>query len=117
MAKASFTDQAVQLLKLLEQRKGLEMDILKEEDGDVDKISMNLGGAELLRNPGSDGDVSGDIVLLYGAAVIVTDSGREPVPGDSYEIPLQSSASVEEEGDGIRVHTERALYVIRPTNG
>ncbi|QJC53818.1 hypothetical protein HGI30_21350 [Paenibacillus albicereus] len=112
MAEAS---HAQQLLQRLERLKKQNVEIVKEEDGDLDRVAMTLDDAEVLRNPTADPYVSGTIVLLHGEAAIVTDGGREPVPGDSYEIPLQAGAEISEEQDTIRVQTDRALYSIRPT--
>ncbi|MGU3471547.1 hypothetical protein ACLBWT_10405 [Paenibacillus sp. D51F] len=103
------------LLELLEARKGEDVDIVKQEDGDWDKVRMTFSGAELLHNPSPDDYVSGTILLLHGSASIVTDKGREPVPGDSYEIPLQADDSLIEQDGEIRVQTKRATYSIQPS--
>jgi hypothetical protein len=102
------------LSRALNRFRNEQIRILKEEDGDRDRVEMTLAGVETYRRGGeSFDDYIGDrAVFLRGEGTVAGGSGSGPLPQNQYEIPLDGAWSFCADGRTCRVTTDRAVYTI-----
>jgi len=116
-------DRALQNLEdlshALDRFRNEQIRILKEEDGDRDRVEMTLTGVETyLRRGESFDDYIGDrAVFLQGEGIVTGGPASGPLPQNQYEIPLDRAWSFSAEGRSCRVTTDRAVYTIAMDEG
>ncbi|RXT14930.1 hypothetical protein [Ammoniphilus sp. CFH 90114] len=105
-------DLVTQWMKQQEHRSIL---ISKEEDGDLDQVSLTLEDITLgkLERPDPDGYVSPQSLLFHGQGQVINETSG-PLPQDVYEIPLFGTWITQNKGDSFQIRTERGIYTIQP---
>lgn len=107
----------------LETQKGSSIRIRKEERltgkqeiFDIDEIKLQLDTISIreIEAPDPDDYLSNQELVLRGEGSIYSDQGKERLPQDTYEIPLDSKVVTRKEGTGYIVETETAIYHIHP---
>ena len=96
---------------------GTTIHITKQESQDWDHIYLELTNVTFHRQqPDIDGYRSRYILQLHGKGNIQNDDETmQPLPDDTYDIPLQDTAMYEWDGNQFTISTERALYKIAAT--
>ncbi|KAF6550435.1 MULTISPECIES: hypothetical protein [unclassified Bacillus (in: firmicutes)] len=87
-----------QIGQTLDIRKG-ELTDSRNEISDMDQIMLHLDDV-LVRRTNHPDDYVAD------------EEGNVPLPQDAYEIPLLGDITIQKEQDGLKVHTDRAVYTI-----
>lgn len=107
----SFIDQAVDWLHPYV---GKEIDIIKEEDGDQDRIRLHLERVSFGENQFEDidGYVAKQAILLHGEGAIVQANSDATLPQRVYEIPITEEMRITLGINAITFHSDRALYHI-----
>lgn len=93
--------------------------IRKEEQGDIDQVSMTLQKVSYLpgRDPDGDGYGDGDRLVLQGDGQIATEvdgGSTAELPGNAYEIPLQEGFRGIVDNNELILTTEWASYRVTP---
>ncbi|TLS50511.1 hypothetical protein FE782_19290 [Paenibacillus antri] len=96
---------------------GAPIVIRKEEQGDVDQVSMTVQKVSFLTgSPDRDDYVEENRLVLLGDGKIATegDGGAAELPRHSYEIPLGPSFRSAIDERELQVSTDRAFYRVVP---
>lgn len=107
-----------------DKNQGKSIQIQKREGHDLDVIIMELQKATLgqLDPYHEDSYLTDQALYLYGSGVIdaqiplVQIEIPQSLPQNIYVIPFTDSLSIQEEGERLIVHTERAQYLLNPLN-
>jgi hypothetical protein len=111
-------EQKTQLTNWLETQVARNLLIEKKEDGDLDRVELNLEKVSIGRLEEKDPDeyVSREAILLHGEGTIRSGGHEGPLPLDAYEIPITNSLTTSAMGNSMEITTERAIYTIQPQN-
>lgn len=90
-----------------------EISIHKHEDGDLDHAKLFLRKVGLAHQRDPENYVAEQALILHGEGMLETATERLPIPLDMYEIPIDSNASFEQEGDSLLIATKRAKYRVQ----
>ncbi|XRJ18265.1 hypothetical protein P5660_15530 [Bacillus velezensis] len=100
-----------QIGQTLDIRKG-ELTDSRNEISDIDRIMLHLDDVLVRRTNHPDDYVADEELVLKGHGTTYTEEGNVPLPQDAYEIPLLGDITIQQEQDGLKVHTDRAVYTI-----
>lgn len=75
---------------------------------------LHLDDVLVRRTNHPDDYVADEELVLKGHGTTYTEEGNVPLPQDAYEIPLLGDITIQQEQDGLKVHTDRAVYTIGP---
>ncbi|MDD9265408.1 hypothetical protein ACFPES_00020 [Paenibacillus sp. GCM10023248] len=89
--------------------------IKKEEQNDIDQVEIALQDVGLMSHSDSIDDyLSPQAILLHGSGFIFQlDDDKQPLPGDSFEIPLNGNFHGYQDENGMEINTEAASYSIK----
>lgn len=99
----------------LESQVDKELLVSKEEDGDLDETRIRLESVESRgeRRDALDDYTDSAALLLRGRGTVVTEGREEPLPSDTFEIPLEGLSLTETAENAALLVTERARYSIK----
>ncbi|KXZ15048.1 hypothetical protein AXI59_04120 [Bacillus nakamurai] len=100
-----------QIGQTLDIRKG-ELTDSQNEISDLDQIMLHLDDVLVRKTNHPDDYVAEEELVLKGQGTTYTEEGNVPLPQDAYEIPLLGDIKIQQEHDGLKVHTDRAVYTI-----
>ncbi|MCZ8522807.1 MULTISPECIES: hypothetical protein [Paenibacillus] len=106
--------QLDQITAWLDSHKGQTLQIEKREQEDLDLTSIRLENVSCrdgIPNRGDDYIPRRELVL-HGSGTILNGEENPPLPQDQYEIPLAGEWHGSEQGEALRLVTERATYQI-----
>jgi len=106
--------QIAELIARLEQWNGQEVQIVKEEDGDIDLTLMTLNKTSLIeRTPTMDGYVSPLSLRMEGeGSVVHADHQQEELPSAAFDIPVDRLHDNHFDGTRLMLTTDRGTYTI-----
>lgn len=89
-------------------------EIIKEEDGDQDRIRLQLQRISLGENRYQDPDdyVAKQALLLHGEGVVMQDEHQARLPQNVYEIPITENMKISQSINALTLQSDRALYHI-----
>ncbi|TJY41849.1 hypothetical protein E5161_11645 [Cohnella pontilimi] len=91
--------------------------IQKKEDEDLDQVRLQLREVGYRPDYRSiDGYTDGTALVLHGNGSIRTGHVEEPLPQDSYVIPLSGLAISKAADNGVIMQTDRAHYSLSVDN-
>jgi hypothetical protein len=106
--------QIEELMAFLNQWNGQEVQIIKEEDGDMDLTVMTLNQTSLIeRTPTIDGYVSPLSLRMEGNGYVVHENNHlEELPLATFDIPVDSLREDHFDGTRLTLLTDRGTYTI-----
>lgn len=109
------TNQDIQsILNTLNDWKGSEILIKKEERDDIDKNEFSLEDVEVVRQVEDEDDyVDPYSIELKGRGTVIKSNGTSPIPLNSYELPINQLLSFEASKDFLTIKTDRATYFLK----
>lgn len=99
----------------LADHRGAKLEIRSEDSdtGHHNRVELTLGEYFLRsRPPDPDRYVSTRELVVRGSGAVRTGWGREPLPLESFEIPLDESTAVGKKNNHLEIYTARNTYSI-----
>ncbi|MBO8170560.1 MAG: hypothetical protein H0Z33_01595 [Bacillaceae bacterium] len=101
------------LTSILENWKGEEVRITREEDGERIQAVLHLQDVETgERGSTIDDYVAKRFIRLTGPGTIITDEAGGPLPDERYEIPLDTVIDKTYDGVQLYLTTGRGFYIL-----
>ncbi|TLS38158.1 hypothetical protein [Pseudalkalibacillus caeni] len=111
MSDNKFSQQ--ELEHLLNEWKGDNVIIQKEEMDDKDKTIMKLEDFSFQERDQTIDDYTSEMLLqLKGEGKVISDQSAEPLPFSRFEIPLEEVSQMHLDETSIQLKTERGSYTI-----
>ncbi|WP_078554224.1 hypothetical protein [Bacillus alkalicellulosilyticus] len=102
------------ILDTLEDWKGSNISIQKQERKDIDNNQMKLEDVEIVKQLNDIDDyVDPYTIELKGRGTVLNTGGTQPLPLQSYELPIKQLVSFEASKEFLTIKTDRATYVIK----
>ncbi|WP_227934920.1 hypothetical protein [Alkalihalobacillus deserti] len=109
-----------ELSSWLESHKGETLTIHKGELStglqqifDIDQVTLKLDHISLVSNEENIDDyIPQQELILHGQGNINSEEGKKDLPQDAYEIPLTGNVITSNEGNALKIETEKAVYKI-----
>lgn len=102
------------ILNTLNDWKGSELEIKKEERNDIDKNNFSLEDVEVVRHVEDEDDyVDPYSIELKGRGTVISANGTHTLPLNSYNLPINQLLSFEASKDLLTIKTDRATYFIK----
>ncbi|MBU8907421.1 hypothetical protein [Desertibacillus haloalkaliphilus] len=106
--------QIESLLDTLNEWKGSDISIEKEEKNDIDKNTMSLEDVAVVQQPNDEDDyVDPYTIELKGIGTVLNHNGTSQLPLNSYELPLKQLLSFEASNEFLTIKTDRATYILK----
>jgi hypothetical protein len=107
-------EQIQSILKELNNWKGTDISINKQEKDDIDRNSLSLEDVEIVHQVRDEDDyVDPYTIQLKGTGTVVYPNGTSPLPLNSYELPIRQLLSAEVSQGFLTIKTDRATYILK----
>ena len=102
------------ILNHLNDWKGEQLSIEKQERDDVDRNTLSLEEVEIVEQvEDTDDYVDPYTIQLRGKGTVVHTNGKAKLPLNSYELPIRELLSFETSKEFMTIKTDRATYYIK----
>lgn len=107
-----------ELDRILKSWRGRSLRVEKREQGDLDRVEMDLEEVTYFENESIDEYVGRYVLQLQGAGTVQPEMGFEPasLPRRAFDIPLTTEDVYTLHGQSLEIRTPRAEYVLSPTD-
>lgn len=107
-----------ELDRVLRSWRGRRLRVEKREQGDLDRVEMDLEEVTYFKNDTIDDYVGRYVLQLQGAGTVRPGRGVAPasLPGRTFEIPLTTQDVYTLHEGNLEIRTPRAEYVLSPTD-
>ncbi|MEG9297678.1 hypothetical protein V6B33_14505 [Mangrovibacillus sp. Mu-81] len=106
-------EQIQSILKELNNWKGTNISINKQEKDDIDRNTLSLEDVEIVHQVRDEDDyVDPYTIQLKGKGTVVYPNGTPPLPLNSYELPIRQLLSFEVSQGFLTIKTDRATYIL-----
>lgn len=106
-----------QILSWFAEHQDQKLRIEKSEDGDLDVCTIKLEAIQVVEHRDAEGYLSPQALLLKGKGTVNTAQGKEPLPGEGFEIPLTGRWCSAADRRTLHLSTERGSYRIESAEG